>query len=135
MAKGESKRRVAQEGQWLLQAAASTGGGGTTTGPDATPPQLSVKTWGGGLAQGLGGWLWGGWWAGVGGGGVGWRVWGGGVRPGGGGSQGGGAYARPTTTTCILPGRMCVWGGFGEAAGGCCEEGAADGQVCPQWLW
>ena len=40
-----------------------TGGGATTTGPDATPPPLSVKTWGRG---------WGG-----SGGGVGWRVWGG----------------------------------------------------------
>ena len=57
---------------------------------------------------------------------------GGGVLLGGGGSQSGGAYARPTTTKCIPPGGMCVWGGFGEAAGGCCEAGAADGQVCPQ---
>ena len=60
------------------------------------------------------------------------RVWG--VRLWG-DSQGGGAYAQPTTTTCIPLGGMCVWGGFGEAIGGCCEAGAADWQVCPQWLW
>ena len=51
-------------------------GGATTNGPDATTPQLSVETWGGG--GGLGG---------SGGGGVGWgggfRVWGGGARWGG----------------------------------------------------
>ena len=29
--------------------------GATTTGPDATPPELSVKTWGGGSAGGGGG--------------------------------------------------------------------------------
>ena len=56
-------------------------------------------------------------------------------KVGGRGSQGGGGYARPTITTCIPPGGMCVWGGFGEAASGCCEAGAPDGQVCPQWLW
>ena len=60
------------------------GGGGTTTGPDTTPPHLSVKTGG-----------WGG------------AVLGGGVQP-----RGGRACARPTTTTCIPPGGMCV-GGFG----------------------
>ena len=50
---------------------------------------------------------------------------GGGVRPwGGGDTQGGGAYTRPTTTTCIPRGEMCVWGGFGEVARGCCEAGA-----------
>ena len=62
------------------------------------PPQLSVKTWGGGA----GGGQWGG---------VGWRVCGGrgggSAVGGGGGSQGGGPCARPTTT-CIPPGGMCV---------------------------
>ena len=37
-------------------------GGATTTGPDATPPQLSVKTWGqlggGGRLEGVGGGVW-----------------------------------------------------------------------------
>ena len=96
------------------------GGGATTTGPDATPPRAICQNLrGGGGAGGP-----------VGGGG---RLEGvGGVRCWGGGSQGGGAYARPTTTKCIPAGGMCVWGGFGEAAGGCCEAGAADGQVCPQ---
>ena len=60
----------------------------------------------------------------------------GGGRPwGGGDSQGGGGYARPTATTCIPLEGMCVWGGYEEAAGGYCEVGAADWQVCPQWLW
>ena len=26
-------------------------------------------------------------------------------------------------------------GGSREAAGGSCEEGAAEGQACPHWLW
>ena len=60
---------------------------------------------GGGQLEGLGGGGVG--WRVWGGGGVGWRAWGG----GGGDSQGGGAYARPTTTTCIPLGGMCVWGG------------------------
>ena len=52
---------------------------------------------------------------GGGGGSAGGGPWGGGC------SQGGGGYTRPTATTCIPAGGMCVWGGFGEAAGGCCE--------------
>ena len=66
------------------------------------PPQLSVKTRGGG-GGGKGVDL---------GRGVGWGAVGGGFRLGGGGSQGGGACARPTTTTCIPPGG-CVSGGWG----------------------
>ena len=101
------------------------GGGATTGGPDATPPpaicqnlgasrfqsalhmhvlvcicsnvrqfhkiigMIHVKTWGGG-----------------GGGGD--------VQPRGGRvPKVGGACAQPTTTTCIPPGGMCVWG-FGD---------------------
>ena len=78
------------------------------------PPSYLSKLWGGG---GLGGQLGGGRLEGMGGGG----------SAVGGGCQGGGGFARPTTTTCIPPGGMCVWGGFGEAARGCCEAGAADG--------
>ena len=131
----------------------TTGGGGGQLQPVLMrhPPPAICQNWGrGGLGGGqLGGvsWrVWGGGSAGGSGGGVTWRVWGGGLEGvcggggesgcgGGGDSQGGGAYARPTTTTCIPLGEMCVWGGFGEAAGGCCEAGAADWQVCPQWLW
>ena len=75
------------------------------------PPQLTVETWGGG--GGGGGGL-----GGSGGGGGSAAGSGGGGRPEeavrGGGSQGGGGYARPTTTICIPPGGMCVWGGLGK---------------------
>ena len=105
-------------------------GGTTTTGHDATPPQLSVKTWGGGV---LGGAVGGGRLEGLGGGGrlegLGGSAggsWGGGLAVGGGIPKVGGAYVRPTTTTCIPLGGRCVWGWFGEAAGGCCEAEAAD---------
>ena len=76
-------------------------GGATTNGPDATPPQLSVKTWGGGGGGGRGE-LWRGGRLGGVGGDFG--------RGGGGGFQGGGACARPTTTTCIPHWGLCVWG-------------------------
>ena len=56
-------------------------GGATTTGPDATPPQLSVKTCGGGGGGGGGGVL-----PGVGGGGS--AGWGGVFLPGVGGGSG-----------------------------------------------
>ena len=75
-------------------------------------------------------WAWGG-------GGVNRRVCGGGggVSAGGcvggfgrGDSQGGGAYARPTKTTCIPPGGCVSGAGLGKllVASGCCEAGAAD---------
>ena len=68
--------------------------GATTTGPDATPPQLSVKKLGGG---GWGGWLeglGGGRLEGRGGGGGGLEgVWGGGVRDGS--NWGGGCPSLP----------------------------------------
>ena len=59
-------------------------GGATTTGPDATPPPSYLPK--------LAGW------------GVGW---GGGI---GSSAGGGGGCARPTTTTCIPQGGVCVWG-------------------------
>ena len=59
-------------------------GGAATTGPDATPPQLSVKTWGGGGGGGSErSWGGGGSAGGCVGVEVGWRVWG--VPPWGGG--------------------------------------------------
>ena len=73
------------------------------------PPQLSVKTWGGG--GGLRGQF--------GGGrlkrGGGQLEDGGGGSAAGGGSQGGGGggLCGPTTTTCIPPGGMCVPGVWG----------------------
>ena len=47
---------------------------------------------------------------------------------GGGGSQGGGGCGRPTTTICILPGGLCVWGfgvwrDVGESTGTTLEQG------------
>ena len=72
-------------------------GGATTTGPDATPPQLSVKTWGGGelgegRPEGVGGSA-----GGCGGGGsAGGCVCVGVFSHGGGGSQGGGGGLRTT---------------------------------------
>ena len=71
--------------------------GATTTGPDATPPQLSVKTWGGG------GGIWGG-----GGGGVGGRVGGGGI----GSLAGGGQGLNPTHYYHMHTSRGCLgaWG-------------------------
>ena len=58
-------------------------GGATTTGPDATPPQLSVKTCGGGVGRRMGGGYW--------------QL-----------GRGGGGCAQPTTITCIPQGG--VWG-------------------------
>ena len=57
-------------------------------------PQLSVKTWGGGVG-GRGGE-----------GGGDWQL----GQRGGGSQRGGGGCARPTTTTCIPQGGVCVWG-------------------------
>ena len=79
-------------------------GGATTTGPDATYPQLSVKTRGGGRVGG------GGVWPGVGGG-----VWpgvGGGVRLG----VGGGSYQGSGGGSCRGSGG--VWPGVRGASDG-----------------
>ena len=79
----------------------SRGGDYNWSSCDIPPSYLSKPGGGGG---GLGGLFGGGGLAG------GCR---GGVFGRGGGSQGRGACARPTTTTCIPPRGMCVWG-FGD---------------------
>ena len=97
---GNPLHRSSKSDSWRVN---SLGGGVTTTGPDATTPQLSVKTWGGGAGEAV--------WEGVGG-----MVWGGGggsaAARGGGVPKVGGPERDPLLPHAYLQGG-CVSGGLG----------------------